>query len=185
MSDLISLRRISADDYHKMIEANILQEDDRIELINGQIVEMSPIGSKHIACVNKITQVLTGILGDSAIVSVQNPILLSPFSEPEPDFSILRSRDDFYVDRLPEPDDILWLIEISDSSRKYDMEIKLPLYASSGIQQVWIVDLNRSEILDYQQPIRDAYSIRTLFPFDSKIQVPSTGYSILVSKLLP
>ncbi len=185
MEKLISLRKISAEDYHKMIEADILHEDDRVELINGQIVEMSPIGSRHAACVNKINRLLMGLLGDFVIVSVQNPILLSPFSEPEPDLSILKSREDFYVDRLPEPDDILWLIEIADTSLGYDTEIKLPLYAQAGIKEVWIVDLNRNEVRVHQQPSEDSFTLRSIYRPGSTMDFQTLQITLEIDKMLP
>jgi len=177
-------RKLSVDEYHKMVEAGILHEDDRVELINGQIVEMSPIGSRHIACVNKTTSVLTRLLGDTVIVSVQNPVRISDFSEPEPDFSLLKYREDFYANNTPEPEDILWLIEVADSSWEYDTEIKLPLYAQAGMREVWIIDLNRNEIRVHQKPVDDIYSLRSIYRPGEQVILPSQQISLEVDQLL-
>ena len=142
--------RFTVDDYEQMIAQGILTENERVELIRGEIVEKMVIGPLHSAAVNRINRLLTTTLL-SAIVSVQNPIVLSD-SEPEPDLALLVPRDDFYASSNPKACDVLLVIEVADSSLEYDREIKLPLYAQAGIQELWIVNLNESKVEVYRQP---------------------------------
>ena len=113
MSVQTARRLFNTEEYHRMAAAGILCEDDRVELLQGEIVEMSPIGSRHVACVNRLTQRFSTLLGKRAIVSVQNPVLLGEFSEPEPDLALLRWRDDFYGEALPRAEDVLLLVEVA------------------------------------------------------------------------
>ena len=125
-----------------MVDAGILHEDDRVELIEGEIVDMSPIGSSHAGCVNKLLALLPRALSaDAVIVSAQNPLHLSEYSEPQPDLSVLRARDDFYTASHPTAADVVLVIEVADTSLTYDRRTKLPLYARSGIAEAWLVDL--------------------------------------------
>jgi Uma2 family endonuclease len=138
-----------------MGEAGILHEDDRVELIEGQIVEMAAIGTRHFACVNGLTRLLVRGVGDAAIVSVQNPVGLDEYTEPQPDLTVLRVRD--YRESLPTPEDVLLLIEVSDTTLAYDRGVKLPLYARAGIPEVWIVDLAGEVIERHIDPAGDGY----------------------------
>src|SRR5215212_5959745 len=130
-----------------MGEAGILHEDDRVELIEGEIVEMAALGTMHFACVNGLTRLLVMNVDDEAIVSVQNPVRLNEHTEPQPDLTVIRPRD--YRLSFPGPEDVLLLIEISDTTLAYDRGGKLPLYARSGIGGVWIVDLPGETIERY------------------------------------
>lgn len=160
-----SRRSFTVDDYHKMREAHILTEDDRVELLDGEIIVMSPIGPFHVGLVIKLTHLLSALLGTTGLVSVQNPIQLNRFGEPQPDIAVLRPRDDGYTRSLPAPDDILLLIEVSDTSLAYDRDQKLPQYARSGITEVWIVDGQQQIIEQYTQPFEDHYTHLTkVFP---------------------
>ena len=132
-------RRFTVYEYHRMGEAGILHEDDRVELIEGELVEMTAIGTRHFACVNRLNRLLVGALGDEAIVSVQNPVRLNEYNEPQPDLAVIRPRD--YRLSLPGPGDVLLLVEVSDTTLAYDRSVKLPLYARAGIGVVWIVYL--------------------------------------------
>lgn len=133
--------RFTADQYQRMGETGILHEDEPVELIDGVIVQMSPIGLKHVAAVDRCTREFTQQLGARAIVRVQSPIHLSPRSEPEPDLCILRNRADFYANGPAGPPDVLLLVEVADSSLDYDRGVKLSLYAAAGIPEVWILNL--------------------------------------------
>jgi len=145
-------RKFTTEQYHLMHEAGVFAEGDRLELINGEITEMSPIGRKHAACVARLTKVFELKLGDRTIIWSQNPIRLVDNSEPQPDLAILKLRSDFYEDSLPIPTDILLIIEVADSTLTYDRETKMPLYASAGIPEMWLFDLNRKIIEGYSQP---------------------------------
>lgn len=125
--------RLSVDDYHRMAEAGILEEDDRVELIDGDLIDMVPIEQDHIASVNGLTHALILACGDRAIVSVHNPAQLDRFSEPQPDVTLFRPRADNYrTGSPPVPPDILLLVEVADSSLRYDRAVKLPLYSAGG-----------------------------------------------------
>ena len=150
-------RLFTIEEYHRMAEAGILHEDDRVELIEGKIIQMAAIGSRHAACVKRLVKLLVREIGDSGVVGAQDPIILPDSSEPEPDVTVLRPRDDFYAAGHPIPEDVLLLIEVSDTSLEYDREIKLPLYARAGIPEVWIVNLAGSDILTYSRPESGSY----------------------------
>jgi Uma2 family endonuclease len=150
-------RLFTVDEYYRMAEAGILGEDDRVELIKGEIVKMSPIGSSHAACVNPLTRLLSQSIGDHAIVSVQSPLRLNNRSEPVPDLVLLAPRGDFYASAHPGPDDVHLLIEVSDTTLAYDSVIKLRLYARSGVSEVWIVDLQGQRVISYSGPTSTGY----------------------------
>ncbi|NEO85330.1 MAG: Uma2 family endonuclease [Spirulina sp. SIO3F2] len=157
MTVQILRKKFTVGQYHQMIESEILTDRDRVELLQGEIVEMSPVGFKHAACVDRLNDLLARGLGDRAIVRVQSPIQLSNDSEPQPDIAILRRRDDFYGQGHPQPPDIFTLIEVSDTTVKYDREKKLPLYAQDGIPEVWIVDLTTQIVERYTAPSQSGY----------------------------
>jgi Uma2 family endonuclease len=144
--------RFTVDDYHRMAAAGILTEDDRVELIEGEILAMPPIGEGHAGGVNRLSWLFTDRVGRRAVVAVQNPVRLSRHSEPQPDLAILRPRADFYAGKMPEPDDVLLLIEVSDTTLAYDRDVKVPLYAAAGIAEVWLVDLAGDRLRRYREP---------------------------------
>ena len=147
--------RFTVHDYHRMGEAGILHEDDRVELIEGELVEMTAIGTRHFSCVNRLTRMLVMNVGDEAIVSVQNPVRLNEYNEPQPDLTVIRSRD--YRESLPMPEDVLLLIEVSDTTLAYDRGVKLPIYAQAGIREIWIVDLAGKTIGRYTDRSEEGY----------------------------
>jgi Uma2 family endonuclease len=153
----VTRRRFTVHEYHRMAEAGILHEDDRVELIEGDIVEMTPIGSRHAACVTELTRLLVPLVGDQARVSPQNPLRLGERLEPQPDISVLNVREEGYFGKLPGPEDVLLLIEVSDTTLSYDRGVKLPLYARVGIPEVWIVDLVGEVIERHTDPSGDGY----------------------------
>ncbi len=120
-----------------MAEVGLLSEDSRVELIEGEIIEMSPIGSTHGGTVNRSSKLLHRELDDIAIVSVQNPVHIDDFSEPQPDLALLKPRKDFYSNSHPTPEDVLVVIEVADASVYYDRNVKPPLYARAGIPEAW------------------------------------------------
>ena len=147
--------RFTVHDYHRMGEAGILHEDDRVELIEGEIVEMAAIGTRHFSCVNRLTRMLVMGVGDAAVVSVQNPVRLNEHTEPQPDITVIQPRD--YTESLPVPEDVLLLVEVSDTTLAYDRNVKLALYARAGIGEVWIVNLPARTIEQYTDPSGDGY----------------------------
>jgi Uma2 family endonuclease len=154
----IPRRLLTVDEYHRMGEAGILAEDDRVELIEGQLIDMAPISSDHADCVNALTRALILGIGEGGIVSPQNPVRLGAHNEPRPDFAILRPKQQGYRSALPGPEDVLLIVEVAASSLAYDRSVKLPLYARHRIPEVWIVDLAAQEIEIFRTPQRDRYT---------------------------
>jgi Uma2 family endonuclease len=140
-----------------MADAGVLGEDDRVELLEGEIIEMAPIGSRHNACVDRLVAVLQPQLAGRAILRVQGSIGLSARSEPQPDVAVLRSREDFYADELPGPDDVLLIVEVAETSADTDRN-KARSYGQAGIVQAWVVDLAMGELEDGRGPTPEGYA---------------------------
>jgi Uma2 family endonuclease len=154
---MAATHRFTVEDYHRMGEAGILTEDDRVELIEGEIVDMSPIGRKHQACVDRLTGRFSRGLGERVIVRVQGSIRLSEGSEPQPDLVLLRPRWDFYGARDAGPEDTLLIVEVADTTLAYDRDVKLPLYARAGIPEAWLVDLTGERVIVCREPAAEGY----------------------------
>ena len=142
----VGRRRFSADEYQRMGDAGIFSDTDRVELIDGEILTMSPIGPRHGAVVDRVNRIMVLAAGTRAIVRVQGSIRLNGFTEPEPDLVLLRPRDDFYRGGHPQPPDILLVLEIADVSLRYDREVKAALYARAGIVEYWLVEPSAKEV---------------------------------------
>ncbi len=147
--------KITVQEYERMGEAGIFSEDERVELIEGEIIDMAPIGTKHADTVRKLIQALAGKLPATAILDVQNPIRLDNNTEPQPDIAILKHRS--YAHCHPAPSDILLLIEVSDASANYDRSVKVPLYAHAGIPEVWLIDLTGGFVEVFRKPSPSGY----------------------------
>jgi Uma2 family endonuclease len=150
-------RPLTVADYHRMGEAGILTRDDRVELIEGELIAMSPIGSEHSGTANTLTRLLIHAVGDRGVVAVQNPVQLDDRSEPQPDFAVLKPRQDDYRQATPRPADVLLIIEVADSSLAYDRAVKRALYARHGIPEFWIVNLAADEVEVCRAPGGDRY----------------------------
>jgi Uma2 family endonuclease len=146
-----------------MGEAGVLTRDDRVELLDGEIVQMSPIGISHASRVDRFNALFTRRLGTRAIIRVQGPIVLDRYSEPQPDLSVLAPRPDFYDSAAPRPRDVLLAVEVMDSSRSYDRTLKLPLYARAELREVWLVDLRAQAIEVYTRPALRGYREQQTF----------------------
>jgi Uma2 family endonuclease len=173
MSVQLLRRKFTVEQYHKMIESGIFTENDRVELIAGEIVEMAAIGRKHAAGVRRLNDLFSQRLRGRALVDTQNPIKLNDNSEPQPDVVLLQLRDDFYESAHPQPSDIFLLIEVADTplvppykgddrgvtftSVNYDREVKVPLYARDNVVEVWLVDINEQIVEVYREPTGDGY----------------------------
>jgi Uma2 family endonuclease len=157
MPDMVIKKRFTADEYHRMAHAGILRDRERVELMDGEIVVMTPIGSRHAACVASANRALINAVGDTAIVQPQGSVRLDLYYEPEPDLVLLGPRTDFYASRHRSPGDVLLIIEIADSSIAYDRDVKAPIYAMAGIAEYWIADLNANVLWHYSAPDRGAY----------------------------
>lgn len=150
-------RRFTATEYHQMARAGILTEDDRVELLEGEIIEMPPIGPGHAHTVDETAEWFFERLRDVARISVQNPVRLDEHNEPQPDIMLLRRRPQGYRTRLPGPRDVLLLVEVAETSVDRDRRAKLPLYARAGIPEVWLLDLRRRTLTVYRDPSADGY----------------------------
>jgi Uma2 family endonuclease len=155
---LLKRHRLTVDDYGRMGEAGVFAPDARVELIDGEVIDMAPIGTRHAAAVTRLDRLLQRAVGDRAIVRSQNPLRLGDRSEPEPDLLLLLPRADFYASAHPAAGDVLLLIEVADSSVRYDREVKLPLYARHGIAEVWLVDLEAGMLRFFRGPQGERYT---------------------------
>jgi Uma2 family endonuclease len=181
----LAKRPFTVDEYHHMAEAGILKEDERVELIDGEVVFMSPIGTRHAACVKRLNTLLVQQTGQRAVVGVQDPVRLSEYLEPQPDISVLKYRDDYYAQQMPGPEDILLLIEVADTTLAYDRDVKVPLYARDGVSEVWVVDLNRDEVLVYRNPEKGAYTEARTLKRGATLPLPAApGAAVKVEDIL-
>lgn len=160
-------RGLTVDEFDRMGEVGIFNEDDRIELIDGELIQMAPIGGPHMRLVNVLTTILVRLAGDDAVVSPQNPIRLPPRNEPQPDITLLAP----HMRRsatVPTAQDILLVIEIADSTLAYDRDTKMTLYARHGIAEAWLFDIGSRRLLVFRDPSPEGYrSLLTLAPEDS------------------
>ncbi len=150
-------RKLSADQFERMGETGILGPDARVELIEGELIEMPPIGSRHAAAVDFLSMHFARAVGDAALVRTQNPLRLADDSEPQPDLMLLRPSADRYRSAHPRPEDVLLLIEVADTTLAFDRETKLPLYARHGVPEVWILDLETRRLEIYREPGAGSY----------------------------
>jgi Uma2 family endonuclease len=150
-------RLFTADEYHRMGEAGVFRPDDRVELVEGEIVEMTPLGSRHGACVDRMVVLLQPLVAGTAILRVQGSIRLDAHSEPHPDLAVLKHRADFYASAHPAPEDVLLVVEVAETSLRYDRTVKIPLYARRGIPEAWLVDLATATIDVLTHPSPQGY----------------------------
>lgn len=158
--------------YHRMGEAGVFAPDARIELIEGEVIEMAPMGSRHFAAVSRLNRLLTAATGDRAIVNSQLPLQLGSMSEPEPDLSVLKPRDDFYANALPTGSDALLVIEVSDTTLAYDVRIKAGLYARNGVPVYWVFDLRTPTLRVFADPRDGAYASVSEWPSPGVTALP-------------
>lgn len=149
--------RFSIEDYERMFEIGVLNEDSHVELIDGEVLAMSPMGLLHRAVVRRLNTMFARHLLDKVELSPQLPVVIRPRSMPEPDYALIRLSDDDYIAGLPGPSDILLVIEVADSSVRFDRQVKMPLYARAGIQEMWLVDLTRDVVVVATEPSPDGY----------------------------
>ncbi|MGM0558710.1 MAG: Uma2 family endonuclease [Myxococcota bacterium] len=176
-------RRFTVEEYYLLAEAGILSRDDRVELVDGEIIEMAPIGSQHAAHVSKLNMLFAQNLSRNALVQIQNPVRLSRFSEPEPDVALLRPRDDYYASAHPGPDDVFLVVEVADTSLEYDRSTKVPLYAEHGIPSVWLLDLQDQAVECYEHPESGVYERVHILSGDDEVTLDSLGLSFEASDL--
>ena len=179
--------RFSVSDYHRMAEAGVFGPEARIELLDGHLYAMSPIGSQHAACVRRLNRLFAAeTTPNEALISVQNPIALSPHSEPEPDLALLKPRDDDYAARHPRADEVLLVVEVADTTLTFDREVKVPLYAQAKIPLVWVVAPAEDQVYTYQKPSDGTYTIQSTCTRGDALPVPDevVSSSIPVDRVL-
>lgn len=155
----LTRHRFTVAEFLRMAEVGLLTEDDRVELIQGEVVEMSPINVAHASTVSRILSVLSQMFGNDAILSVQNPLQLDNETLPQPDVTLLRPRDDFYSKEHPKPEDVLFLIEVSDTTVSYDYRVKSVLYGAAGVPEYWLVNLPARQIEVFRDPQNSGYRL--------------------------
>ncbi|HHB13379.1 MAG TPA: Uma2 family endonuclease [Chromatiales bacterium] len=168
----VQRHRWTVDDFHRMVEHGVIGENDRIELLDGELYEMTPIGSRHAAATDFLLRALDRAVGDAAVVRCQSPIRLGDLSEPQPDLALLRPRPDWYRDAHPSPGDVLLVIEVADRSLAYDRDLKLPAYARAGIPEAWLIALNDGRLEIHRNPAPDGYRRIERMPLDEAEAVP-------------
>ncbi len=178
----VATRKFTVEEFHRMVEAGILREDDRVELLDGEIVEMPPIGGPHSSTVDRLNRLLILALRDlPAVVRVQNPVRLPGETELYPDFAVVPPRNDYYRDTLPTSAEVQLVIEVADSSLSYDRNTKATLYARAGIAEFWLVDVSTKSVEVYCKPGSRGYSdlsYRRLGESISPVAFPSVEVSI-------
>lgn len=171
MKPQVTRRRLTVGEYERMGKAGILHEDDRVELIDGELWQMAAVGSRHAGCVKSFVVVFRGYPVEWFVLSVQDPILLSDFSEPEPDVALLRPSEDNYTSRNPTAADVLLVIEVADISLAHDRRVKLPRYAAAGIPEAWLVNLPRRSIEVHREPQGNRFQQVTVYRKGERIPV--------------
>jgi Uma2 family endonuclease len=179
----LAAHRFTVDEYHRMADAGVFHEDDRVELLDGQIVQMTPIGVRHAACVNRLNALLIGLAGTRATVSIQNPLILGEHEEPQPDVAVLRYRADGYQTGHPRAIDTLLVVEVGDTSLVYDRDVKVPRYARAAVPEVWLVDLTAERIAVHREPHAGRYThVRSAGPGDilTPVHLPEITLAVTV-----
>ena len=175
---IATAKRFTVDEYHRLVDLGFLTETDRVELIWGEIIEMAAKGTAHEVCITRLVRELLKMLGDRATLRCQSPLIIGIDSEPEPDFTIVENRADDYLCAHPHPSDVLLVIEISDSTLKYDRDVKLSLYAEAGISDYWIFNLVDYRLETHGEPLRDLhgkfdYAVTRIFLPNQIVVLPS------------
>jgi Uma2 family endonuclease len=177
----ISRRPLSTDEFHRMGEASIFAPDDKVELYEGELIQMAPIGMWHAGTVNLLAELFTQRAKGQTIVSVQNPIALPPLSEPQPDIALLKPRADYYRDKLANASDVLLIVEVSDTTLLYDRDVKIRLYARHGIAEAWLIDKQAQMVSIFLDPADTTGYQRVLTPERNASVTPSLLPNITIS----
>lgn len=186
MDAAVTIHRLTVQDYHRMIESGILTPEDHIELLDGLLMQMVAKGTPHRATISRIGEQLRKLLGDRALICYQDPVQLDDYSEPEPDIAILQPDPLFYQEHHPRPVDVFWLIEVADTTLKYDCKTKAFHYACSGIPELWVVDLNGRRLHVYRSPSLKGYSSETILAEDLTIApLAFPDCQLLIHDMLP
>jgi Uma2 family endonuclease len=175
--------RISVEHFYRMADAGLFDADERVELVDGEIIDVPPMGSRHATVVQQLSRLLWAALPTEVIIRPQLPLRLGDYSEPVPDIAIVRPRSDQYGTNHPTAADVLLVVEVSDSTLRYDREIKSALYARHGVPELWIVDVQARELSGYRSPADGSYTSETTLPF-GRMPVAATGAEIDLATLV-
>lgn len=179
----LAQRLLTVEEYQKMAEVGILTEEDRVELLDGKIVNMSPSGHRHATMVKQITALFYELLAKKVTISVQDSIIVNPYSMAEPDVAILKYSPNSYKGALPKASDVLLVIEVADSTQEKDRKLKAPLYASAGIPEYWIVDVERNQIEICREPHEGQYRLKEVVRPGGVIEPTGLGVRVEVEGL--
>lgn len=163
--------KFNRQDYYHLLKTGILKPGDRVELIKGEIVQMSPISSLHAAHVKRLNYLFAQKIGNQVLIGVQDPVILDDYSEPQPDLVLLRPRSDFYAAGHPQVKDIFLLVEVSNTTLEIDRQIKVPLYATSGIQEVWLVNTRNQCLEIYRRPLANTYQDIQVLTSEARVKL--------------
>lgn len=184
-SQIIKRKRFSTSEFQEMVKAGILPEEHGWEVIDGFLMDKMSIGDKHASTVKRLNRIFNHRFSEGLLVSVQDPIHLNDYNEPEPDVALLKFREDFYVGQTPTSEDVLLLIEVSDSTLEYDREVKKKLYAEFGIAEIWIVNLKENTIETFSQPKNGNYRLaKILEPNETVQSVTINNLELSVKEIL-
>jgi Uma2 family endonuclease len=164
--------RITVDDYYRMSEVGLFAPDARVELINGEVLDMAPMGTRHSSILRRLTPLLQEVAGKRAQVSSQLPLRLNQASEPEPDITVLKPRADFYDSVHPTGQDCLLVIEVSDTTLSYDVKVKAPLYAKHGVPEYWVIDIEQKALRRFAAPKDGNWTDVTMFVSPGVVSLP-------------
>jgi Uma2 family endonuclease len=177
----VTRKLFTTDEYYRMAQVGILTPYDRVELIEGEIIRMSPIGTRHAGCVNRISESFMLNFHGRAVVTVQNPAHLNQYNEPQPDILLLKPREDYYSSMHPSAEDTLLLLEVADTSLAFDLKVKIPVYAAMGVPEVWIADLTKNVVRIFRHPEAGQYqTVLTSSPGEtlSVLAFPDTAFNV-------
>jgi len=183
MTKLVQRKSFTVEEYHRLAEVGILTDSDRVELINGDIITMSPINSPHGGMVNRLTRTLIKLLGEKNTITVQNPIQIENHSEPEPDLVVAEYREDDYESNHPFPKDIYLIIEVADSTLQKDRTIKYDIYAEAEILEYWIINIPDRQVEIHRQPKNGSYHFKQIISEETEIKASSVGLKLNYSDI--
>ena len=177
--------RLSVADFHQLAEAGAFGSEERVELIGGELFDMTPIGSRHAAAVDRLVEKLVIALQGGYQVHIQNPIRLGEDSEPQPDVALLRRREDGYAHQLPAAEDVRVVVEVADTSLTFDRDVKLPLYARHAIPEAWLVDLEADRVEVHSAPFEGEYGRVDRYRAGMTLESGAAGVRLAVEEILP
>jgi Uma2 family endonuclease len=176
---LVRRHRLTVEQYHRMGEAGVFEPEARVELIEGEVIDMAPIGSRHWSMVSRLTRMLVAATGDRAVVSVQQSLRLSRNTEPEPDIALLKPRADFYASALPTGADALLVIEVADTTLQFDLQTKARLYATHGVPHYWVIDVAAARVHLHSAPQGERFTAVQVLEQPAALPLPGfEGHSI-------